>query len=173
MKNILIFLLMLLAIPQVALSQGTASALPEGLTNFRGQTILQATNGRPVRQGRTKFGESFVIAKPGNYHSAVCPASTCATNVKASAGEVTGIQAFNSHSADVWLKLYNTAGVPTVGTDVPFKTFLIPHGLGFILPKELGMEFLTGISYAVTSGIGPLDTGVVTVDTVVINIDYR
>lgn len=107
----------------------------------------------------------------------ISAASTNATSVKASAGQVYSIQAFNLAAAPRYLKLYNKASAPTVGTDTPVKTLMIPGntaGAGFILDTGgMGLAFSTGIAFALTTGIADSDTGAVAVNEIVVNIDYK
>jgi hypothetical protein len=57
----------------------------------------------------------------------VSAGSTNATNVKALAGQVYCITAFNTNAAARYLKFHNTAGTPTAGSGVT-DTFMIPGG---------------------------------------------
>jgi hypothetical protein len=108
-------------------------------------------------------------------HKAVSAASTNATSLKASAGQIYGIQVFNVNAAARYLKLYNKATAPTVGTDTPVKTIMIPGntaGAGAVIAWPPGIAFGTGIAYALTTGIADSDTGAVAASELVVNIDY-
>ena len=86
-------------------------------------------------------------------------ASTNATTLKASAGSVLGFVCSNSGAAAAYLKFYNKATTPTVGTDVPMQWFMVPAGgqvEGFINP--LGGRFTVGISYGMTMLVADSDT---------------
>lgn len=94
----------------------------------------------------------------------VSASSTNATSVKASAGAVGSIIAFNLNAAVRFLKLYNKASAPTVGVDVPVATLPIPGntaGAGFSLSIPQGVAFTTGIALALTTGYADGDTGAV------------
>lgn len=94
----------------------------------------------------------------------VSAASTNATSVKASAGEVGFIYAVNLNAAVRFLKLYNKASSPTVGTDTPVATLPIPAsttGAGFMISIPEGVQFTTGIALAITTGYADADTGAV------------
>lgn len=107
----------------------------------------------------------------------ISAATTNATSVKASAGKIYGIEAFNNSSTIYYLKMYNKASAPTVGSDTPTKTYLIPHnsnnGAGFIFTTEIGVDYSAGIAFAITSGIADADTGACAANAVVVNIDYK
>jgi hypothetical protein len=102
----------------------------------------------------------------------VSAATTNATSVKASAGQVYAIQVFNSNAAARYLKLYNKASAPTVGTDTPVKVFMIPTGGGAIPLWDKGLAFSTGIAFATTTGAADNDTGAVAAAEIIVNIDY-
>src|SRR5260370_21617202 len=57
-------------------------------------------------------------------------APTNATSLKASAGQLYTIDVFNVAAYNVFLKLYNKASAPTVGTDTPVMTIPIQAGAG-------------------------------------------
>ncbi len=103
-------------------------------------------------------------------------ASTNGTSVKASAGQVYAITAFNTNAAARYLKLYNKASAPTVGSDTPVLTFPIPGntaGAGFVLNIDKGIAFGTGIALAITTGIADADTGGVAANEIVVNTLYK
>ena len=105
----------------------------------------------------------------------VSAATTNATSLKATNGQLYGIQAFNTNAAVRYLKFYDKASAPTVGSDTPVKTLLIPGsatGSGFICPFPDGVTFSNGIAFAITTGVADADTGAVGAAEVVVNIDY-
>ena len=80
----------------------------------------------------------------------VAAATTNATSLKASAGNIAAIDLFNVASYMVFLKLYNKASAPTVGTDTPVWTIPIPASGGFSIDFSQGEYFSTGIAFAIT-----------------------
>lgn len=105
----------------------------------------------------------------------VSAATTNATNVKAAAGALGFIYAVNLNAAVRYLKLYNKASAPTVGTDTPIATLPIPAsttGAGFMIPIPNGVSFSTGISYAVTTGYQDSDTGAVAAGEIFLFMGY-
>jgi len=101
-------------------------------------------------------------------------ATTNATVVKASAGRMTKVVAYNASAAVKFLKLYNKATAPTVGTDVPVLTFTLKPADSFNADfEDFGFQFATGISYALTGLAADADTTVLTAgDVVGLNIIY-
>lgn len=106
----------------------------------------------------------------------ISEASTNATLVKASAGTLTTITAINlSEEAVSYLKIYDKASAPTVGTDVPVMTIPIPTnslGAGVTISIPNGITFSNGIAIAVTSLVADSDTTAILADEVVINLTY-
>jgi len=109
----------------------------------------------------------------------ISAASTNATSLKGSAGTIFGIQVYNSNASARFLKIYNKATAPTVGTDVPIKVIPIPGNstanqwAGTNIPISFqGLAFGTGIAFALTTGVADADTGAVAASEIVVNIDY-
>ena len=106
----------------------------------------------------------------------IAAASTNATSVKASAGTLGFIYAVNMNAALRYLKLYNKASSPTVGSDTPVATLPIPAsttGAGFMLQiPGNGASFTTGIALALTTGIADADTGAVSANDVCLWLGY-
>lgn len=102
-------------------------------------------------------------------------ATTNATSVKASAGQIGFIYAVNLNAAVRYLKLYNKASAPTVGTDTPIATLPIPAsttGAGFMMPIPGGVNFTTGVAYATTTGVADADTGAVAANEIILFLGY-
>jgi len=105
----------------------------------------------------------------------ISAASTNATNVKSSEGALYGVQVFNTNASARYLKLYNKASAPTVGTDTPVKVLTIPGntaGSGLVIHFANGISFTTGIAFALTTGAADSDTGAVAANEIVTNLDY-
>jgi hypothetical protein len=106
----------------------------------------------------------------------ISAASTNGSSVKGSAGQVYVIYAVNTNAAVRYLKLYNKASAPTVGTDTPVLTLPIPGntaGAGFLLNTGgIGIAFATGIALAITTGSADADTGAVAAGEVIVNLLY-
>lgn len=99
--------------------------------------------------------------------------TTNATVAKASAGDVFRVSGFNDNAAVRYLKLYNKATAPTVGTDTPLVTLALPPDAVFDYDLS-GMYFSTGISFALTTGAADADTGAVaSADILGLNIVYQ
>jgi len=98
-------------------------------------------------------------------------ASTNATSLKASAGTLYQLYAVNLNAAVRYIKFYNKASAPTVGTDTPVATFPIPAsatGAGFQINFDPGFDFSTGIAYATTTGVADSDTAAVAANEIIV-----
>ncbi|WP_119305220.1 hypothetical protein [Dongia deserti] len=106
----------------------------------------------------------------------ISAATTNATSVKASAGQVCGWSISNTNAAARFVKLYNLAAAPTVGTDVPVMTILVPGGTTggqAVYQSPFCMAFGTGIALATTTGVADADTGAVAANELVINLVWK
>lgn len=132
--------------------------------------VGDSTNALPAAlQPRTDRGLSI--------SRTISASGTNGTSVKASPGQVYTIMATNLNAAVRYLKLYNKASAPTVGTDTPVMTLAIPGntaGAGFMLDTGgMGIAFATGIALAITTGIADSDTGAVAANEIVVNLLYK
>ncbi len=100
-------------------------------------------------------------------------ATTNATVVKASAGTIYGVLLSNINAAARFVKFYNKATAPTVGTDVPIITVQIPANTTINFPiGELGLRFTTGIGLAITANAVDSDTTAVAVNEIKVVTTY-
>ena len=109
----------------------------------------------------------------GNLTSKVLSAATTnATVIKASAGQVYGLQFANTGAGWAFVKLYNKATAPTVGTDAVVEILAIPPGGAREVNRPIGMPFAAGIGMAITGVYTDADTTAVTAGQVVGSIQY-
>jgi hypothetical protein len=101
-------------------------------------------------------------------------ATTNATSIKASTGVLYGWSIQNTNASQRYVKLYNKASAPTVGTDTPVMTLLIPGasaGAGNNL-AGIAINFSTGIALATTVNPADSDTTAVALDDLIVNLFY-
>lgn len=89
-------------------------------------------------------------------HHFVAAATTNALNIKASAGRVVGWALANTSTAWRYVKLHNTAGVPTAGAGV-VATIGIPPGGTVQQTLPIGLAFATGIGRTCVTGLADAD----------------
>lgn len=121
----------------------------------------------------TSFGGAITSASIGLTSNRVnSTASTNATILKASAGNIGNIDVFNVAAYDVYLKFYNKASALTVGTDTPIWTIPIKSATGYSRGFPFGKFFSTGIAYAITKLQADTDTTVLAAGDVTGSIDW-
>lgn len=123
-------------------------------------------------------GTSWDRAKKPNAVSRITSSAstTNATVAKASMGDLFAITGYNTTAAVVYLKIYNKASAPTVGTDTPVLTIAIPPNAP-VPANCMGtgpLYFSTGIAYALTGAAADSDTTAVTAGAIVgLNLIYQ
>lgn len=124
--------------------------------------------------GSATIGGVNIIALPTpTVFTLTSAATTNATSVKGTAGSLFEISADNETAALKYLKLYNKATAPTVGTDVPILTIPIPINGSIQVPfGAIGKRFSTGIAYAITNLQAVADTTAVAAGDVHVSGSY-
>lgn len=155
----------------------TLPALPAGTNNIGDVDVLTLP---ALATGTNSIGRVNPEPQTANGLSisrVLSAATTNATSVKGSAGQVYTIIATNINAAVRYLKIYNKATAPTVGTDTPVITLPIPGntaGAGLVLDTGgMGITFSLGIATALTTGIADADTAAVAANEIVVNIFYK
>ena len=166
----------------LAVPADTTNPLPTGGTaangaSASGNPIYVAgldDNGVSLRSFRlSSFRNLHIEGGSATARLVSAAASTNATVVKASAGKVFTITGYNAAAALRYLKLYNKATAPTVGTDTPVFTYVLPATAAFQFQIPGGFQFATGIGFALTTGVADADTGALTLaDVTALHINY-
>lgn len=113
------------------------------------------------------------VPTTGGSYNVVSAASTNAASVKSSAGNLYEITVSNPTATPIYVKLYNKASAPTVGTDVPVLTIPVAAGATVALQfGSSGKRFTTGIAIAATAAAAATDTAAA-VAGVQINASYN
>lgn len=120
---------------------------------------IAAVGAHAVTMTSTTVSPVIATALP---YAVVTAAATNAAVVKATAGNLLEISVSNLTAAIIYVKLYNKATAPTVGTDVPLITIPVPVG-GFISYEMgfMGKRFNLGIGIATTAAAAATDVAVV------------
>lgn len=115
------------------------------------------------------------VSTSGGYATSrlLSAASTNATSVKATPGQVYGWYLYNTNAAVRFLKIYNKASAPTVGTDTPKLTLPIQPNAAVNLEVSAGIEFTLGIAFALTTGIADADVAAVAANEITVNLLYK
>ena len=131
----------------------------------QGRNKVRITSSDPVgshpQPVQIMGGDSVVTAVPVTPTTTFTNslATTNALLIKSTAGTLWSAVVSNTSAAARFLKFFNLAVAPTVGTSVPVFTVPIPPG-GTVLVNggSNGIRFGTGISLAITGAAGDLDT---------------
>lgn len=149
----------------VAQINGVTALMGNGVTGTGSQRVTVASDNTAF----TVNTQAVPGSAPGTTTSRIkSAASTNATNLKASAGVFLGYDLSNNTASDKYVKLYNKASSPTVGTDTPFYTILVPKNGGRVADWSAGGGLVmgTGVSYAITGAITDADTTATAADDV-------
>lgn len=140
-------------------------AIAANIVGSAGSGVLFGANLQPS----ASFGAA-------TFHKLTSGASTNATSVKATAGNVSGGFLRNRHATlERFFKFYNKATAPTVGTDVPILTIGLPPGASVGIADIVGaygIRLATGIAYAITGAYADADTTVIVAGDVDVNLIY-
>lgn len=100
-------------------------------------------------------------------------ATTNGNNIKASAGQVYAFVLANTTATVKFVKLYNKATAPTVGTDTPVETYMVPASSNLVINLVVGGAFATGIGIGITALVADSDTTAVAANDVVVDLFYK
>lgn len=163
-----------------AFTPGTDRVSPAGY--FADETATDSVDEGDIGAARMTLDRKQIVAPYAHAAGGFTPfklvsaATTNATNVKASAGTLAAIVVSNVNAAMRYLKFYNTASAPTVGTST--VVFIVPipgntAGAGAAIPlPPQGLNFTTGISFALTTGLADADTGAVAATEISVSLAY-
>ena len=164
-------------------SSAPTAAQPVTGTFFQAtQPVSLATNTPVIAAGANIIGkvgidqtagQNVVVLSTPTAFTLSSAATTNATSVKASAGTVFQIAVSNVGAAAAFVKLFNLATAPTVGTSVPVLT--VPVGASGVVSipfGELGMRFGTGIALSVTNLVADADATAVAAAQVKVMVSY-
>jgi len=157
----------------------TAASAAIGQTNTSGNAQVVQSGTWTVQPGNTPNTTPWLVTQsPSTSGGAtlakvLSAASTNATSVKASAGQVYGYSFANTNAAYRFVHFYDKASAPTVGTDVPAFTVGIPPNFSAQVDFNSGTPFATGIAYAITTGAADSDSAAVGANDVTGFIVYK
>ena len=168
----------------ISMGTGTRAAGTQRVTIATDDIVPASQSGTwTVQPGNTANTTPWLVSEQAKTAGGATPyklvsaASTNATSVKGSAGQIYMITASNVNASARYLKLYNKASVPTVGTDTPVHTFIIPGntaGAGTNIPvPDCGIEFTTGIAFALTTEATDVGSTGVAANEIVVNLAYK
>jgi hypothetical protein len=93
--------------------------------------------------------------------------------VKSSPGQVFGWHISNTGTGGAFIKLYNLAAAPTVGTSTPMLTLYVAGNSVSAVEHINGITFSNGIGAGATTGVGDTDASAPGSNVVVVNLFYK
>jgi hypothetical protein len=121
----------------------------------------------------TSGSQRVVLAGQCSNHRFVGANTTNSLNIKNTAGTLWSVQAANINAAVRYLKLYDKATAPTVGTDTPIVVIPLPTGaanVNVVFPE--GLNFTLGLGRGLVTGILDSDATAPAASEQVVSIQY-
>ena len=149
-------------VSSVAFVRVISTAYTSGTVNIQSMVtengnLAPSAMGVTVTSGTVTANQGTLAS--GTAISVVSAATTNASNQKSTAGNLFEVTASNPTATAAYLKFYNKATAPTVGTDVPVMTIPVPaNSFVSYIPGGQGKRFTTGIGIALTGAITAADT---------------
>lgn len=137
-----------------------------------GMTIVTNLGGMPFSPFVSGVNQAAAMGG-WTTHKLISAATTNATSLKATPGQIGGWYIFNNAAAVRYVKLYNKASAPTVGTDVPVWVIGVPAGGAANMEFTNGLQFPVGIAYATTTGITDADATAVALSDLSISLAWK
>lgn len=148
-------------------------------TTETGTTHVPHHNVDTVGSGTATIGAIFLSPSTGGGCSTYYNVDLDETgiSVKGTPGQIYGWYVTNHAMAPRYIKLYNKATAPTVGSDTPVMTISIPAGTSPITSEVAdftnGIAFSLGIGIGATTGKAHADTGAPAVGDVMVSVFYK
>jgi hypothetical protein len=146
-----------------AYTSGTISAIAYGHRDENSSGLISSLGTIELQAETTKKIGNVGISSGGatpTYQKFISATTTNATAVSSVPANISILHMENSGDGVRYVKFYNKASAPVVGTDVPLITIGIPavSSSSFTLPALIGIDFSIGISFAITLGAADSDT---------------
>lgn len=156
--------------PVVTVGQGVAANMQVTATQAGGWTVTPANTANTTAWLMRLSAQGTGGATMFTLLSA---ATTNATSIKITAGTLFSLNASNTTATIAYIKLYNKASAPTVGTDTPVMTITVPaNGYVDLSIPPMGLAFATGIAYAITGAAALADATAVAANQIILNGSY-
>jgi hypothetical protein len=142
-----------------------------GTTTLVAYALQQATP--KLYQSVTGAVSANIVTTTGFsvFHSLISAASTNATNVRTAASTIGTCVLTNTSASFKYVKFFNLAVAPTMGTSTPVIQFPIaPNSTLDVSMSFAGLRLTVGLSYAITGGSALLDTTAVAAGDVLVNL---
>lgn len=143
------------------------------ITNSAGTPLANDTaTALPVIVSSATSTINVIPTTTVSFNSLESAATTNAISLKTTAGSLLSLVLTNTSATTKYFKLYNKTSAPTVGTDIPTITLVIPASGNIIHNFGFGLRFPAGIAYAITGAMPNSDTTAVAAGDVKVHIGY-
>jgi hypothetical protein len=164
------------AAPGASFVRARLTAITSGTVNAQATASTSSIDPSPsiATHAVTQSGTWTTTGTPANstLYSVVTTASTNAAVARTVGANLYELSVSNPTTSVAYLKIYNKASAPTVGTDVPLLTIPVPAtSFQEIQFAAVGKRFSAGIAVAVTANAVATDT-TVTVAGLQISLSY-
>ena len=159
-----------LKIRVTALAAMTGSAVVS-MTATAGNGVIGIDTPVVLAAGSASVGVMGTVG--GSLHTLLSAATTNATAVKTSAGNLFETTLTNLSATVRYVKFYDKASAPTVGTDLPIMTIEVPaNSCKPVIFGQIGKRFNAGIAMAITAAQASADTTVVAAGDIRVHSSY-
>jgi hypothetical protein len=157
-----------LRVKVTAHTSGTIEGVAFGHRDENSSGLIAAIGPVTLEAETTKKIGNVGISTDGGtpiYQKFISATTTNATAVSSVPANMSILHMVNTGDGVRFVKFYNKASAPVVGTDVPLITIGIPavSSSSFTLPALVGIDFSIGISFAITLGAADDDATPLTV----------
>jgi len=147
--------------------QGMTGVLPVNIA--AGSASITIGQVIPSVSSTVSSGPALLISKR------IATADTNQVLVKAGPGRCVGGHLYNASAAVKFFKLFNKVTAPVTGTDTPVITIPVAPSTGVNLAEvfsDFGLNFATGIGFAITGALADLDNTPVAAGDMNVNLIY-
>jgi hypothetical protein len=99
-----------------------------------------------------------VAGSGGSMFRVISGATVFSGSAKGSTATLLGYQFTNNSAAAKFVKFYNKATAPVVGTDVPVMTLQVPAGASVVATLPGGLAFSAGLGIGASGAVTDADT---------------
>lgn len=151
---------------------GIDNPLPPG-TNALGSMSVSSGTITTVSTVTNPIKITGVASGGATTYLLISAATTNSTLISTGAHTLYSINAYNNGATAAYVKIYAKATAPTVGTDTPIKSIMLPAGGGsnIVLPTQ-GDVVALGLGLGITGGAANSDTTAVALSQVIFNCSY-
>ena len=147
-----------------AYTSGTASAVAYLSRESVSVTAVPSSPTNTVVASTTSSGTTFYAVNSA--------ATTNAASIKASGANFYGMSVMNASASTKYVRFFNKASSPTVGTDVPIMVVAVPATSSKEIQYVPAMRFSTGLAVAITGGAAATDSTAVAAGDVQLMVNY-